>query len=438
MNDNVGLLPYIVYKKAGWDPLSFLGDVAGSFIGGIFGLGSSAMQSSAASEMSESQRKWQEQEWTRQFEMTNERQDELNEYASPANQSARMREAGFNPAAIASGSTNTVAQPTPTTTQVPHASPQTTPITPSQIGVASVFESIGSLIKNLASAKKDGADTTRIQSLLQVQLDNAFEELNLKRILVETNKLDLSIKKLTKDATVNKAFEEYLYLVGKTCSEYALGKQLSSQGDLNVAMEKFYNTLEGLTFEQKMQAIIMTSNYQRLLDSTIKRNEGSAAASYASVGMYQSQTEYNYALAQTENLMREGKITMQQLQNESIRIANTVGSSNMRTFVATEQDRLKALVSEYERQGFITETARANMQQAITNANWSEIEKYLGAMSQALNTVTGIYNAGSMRIGSLSQLQRNQVQSEFNRILDSHWSPNEPKPIHGFGYNVNQ
>lgn len=351
MNDNVGLLPYIVHKKAGWDPLSFLGDVAGAFIGGVFGLGSSAMQSSAASEMSESQRKWQEQEWTRQFDMTNERQDELNEYASPANQAARMREAGFNPSAIAAGSSNTVAQPTPTTTQVPHASPQTTPITPSQIGVASVFESIGSLVKNLASAKKDGADTTRIQSMLQVQLDNAFEELNLKRILVETNKLDLTIKKLTKDATVNKAFEEYLYLVGKTCSEYALGKQLSSQGDLNVALDKFYNTLEGLTAEQKMQAIIMTSNYQRLLDSTILRNEGSAAASYASAeesyahaGLFTEET----GLRAVERAIAEGSKDEQILAKLDELAAKRFKSQKEAKETYLELERLRKIADAYD------------------------------------------------------------------------------------------
>lgn len=375
-------------------------------------------------ELSEFEHQLQRDEWTRQFNMENQ-------YNSPVNQAKLMQEAGFNPAAIAaSGNVSTPA---------PAASPSN--ITPFSYsapqGMSSssqLFEALASLNNSLSKTVGTGLDVEKQQKMIGVMFDSAFADLQGKRYGNAMSKLLLDLREKWGDSQEAAKYREILShaalldLQGQ--SEQAHKLLMSSMEELYKSQDKRINAELPYVVPQILTIMDYYSSHSAL-------NRAKSAEAYSAAGMYQSQTEYNNALVQTENQLREGKITMQQLQIESMRIANTVGSSNMRTFVATEQDRLRALVSEYERQGFITETTRANMQQAITNANWSEVEKYLGAMSQALNTVTGVYNAGSMRIGSMSQMQRNQVQSEFNRILDSHWSPNEPKPIHGFGYNVN-
>lgn len=422
-------------------------DILDTVTGGIFGLGSTGLNIAASRELQEDAQEFQRDEWTRQFNLSNQRQDELissqREYESPAAYMQRLRKAGLNPSALLQSGGSLLGQQVSPSVNMP--SGVTSPhFTPADIGFGQHFEAFGNFVKAMADAKKSGLDSELLRQTFDDNIRLLREKVFSQQLENYNKELDNYVNNEIKDVKVKRAFKDYDYLCTLEQNARFLGENVQADTSLKAAKELLTIAEKNLSEQQYQELSIIVRNKQRLLDSEITRNyasasasQASAAAFYAAAGMYQSQTEYNYALAQTENQMRDGKITLQQLQSESMRIANTIGSSNMRTFVATEQDRLKALVSEYERQGFITETARANMQQAITNANWSEVEKYLGAMSQALHTVTGVYNAGSMRIGSMSQMQRNQVQSEFNRILDSHWQPNEPKPIQGFGYNVN-
>lgn len=415
-------------------------DLFDTVTGGIFGLGSTGLSIAASRELQEDAQEFQREEWTRQFGLSNQRQDELissqREYESPAAYAARLRQAGLNPSALLQSGGSLLGQQVSPSVNMP--SGVTAPhFAPSDIGFGQTFEFFGNFVKAMADAKKSGLDSELLRQTFDDNILLLRERVFSQQLENVNKQLDNYVNNEIKDAKVKRAFKEYDYLCTLEQNARFLGENVKADTSLKAAQELLTVAQKELSGQQFQELSIIVRNKQRLIDSEITRNYASSSAYTAAAGMYQSQTEYNYALAQTENQMRDGRITLQQLQNDSMRIANTVGSSNMRTFVATEQDRLKALVSEYERQGFITETARANMQHAITNANWSEVEKYLGAMSQALNTVTGVYNAGSMRIGSMSQMQRNQVQSEFNRILDSHWQPNEPKPIHGFGYNVN-
>lgn len=420
--------------------MGLLGDILDTVTGGVFGLASTGLNMMGSQQLQDDAQQFQREEWTRQFNLSNQRQDELissqREYESPAAYMQRLRKAGLNPSALFPSGGSLLGQQVSPSVNMP--SGVTSPhFTPADIGFGQHFEAFGNFVKAMADAKKSGLDSELLRQTFDDNILLLREKVFSQQLENYNKELDNYVNNEIKNVKVKRAFKDYDYLCTLEQNARFLGENVKADTSLKAAKELLTIAEKNLSEQQYQELSIIVRNKQRLIDSEISKNYSYAAANSAAAGMFVSQTEYNYALAQTENQMRDGKITLQQLQNDSMRIANTIGSSNMRTFVSTEQDRLKALVSEYERQGFITETVRANMQQAITNANWSEVEKYLGAMSQALNTVTGVYNAGSMRIGSMSQMQRNQVQSEFNRILDSHWKPNEAKPIHGFGYNVN-
>lgn len=413
--------------------------IASAIIGGTAAtFGAIATSNSAETRQSQNQ-SWQTGEWTRQFDLTNEEydrrfaqsQDEWTrqaDYNSPVNQAERMREAGFNPSAMvgASGGSSAsqpISVPNPQVSSP--STPQISQVNGADTGLAQVIQAVGSVVKDIATASEKGLNTAYLQKTFDTRLRKAVADLDLAQLVVKGHQLEYFINDQLKDVRIQQAYGEYMNLCAKTYNEYLTGGEIESQTALNKAQAKLSATMENLKGWEAMQASILTANFQELLNARLEEmrsgsaaNRASASASNAQAGLFQSQKEYTDALTKTENALRQGRIDALELQNTSYRIANTVGASNMRTFVATESDRLTALISQYQREGYVTQEAAARALKAAKDNDWYEVKLFFDCLGQAAGSV------GSVG-GVINTAAKNKIHSRFNELYQSEVRMNE-------------
>lgn len=229
-----------VRPKIKCDPVSI---VFGSAISAIGGMASSSIAASEASSQNAKQRAWSSEEWTRQFEMEqaaqrynqanqlsdyreewNRQFDIQNQYNSPAAQAERLRAAGFNPAMMMANGVGSPSLPVSANVPQPASVPQPgTPVSgsfnPQYSAFADSIKAVGGLFKDLAEAKKNGAQTSEIEqtlshkvSLLVAQingqeLDNCIKELD-KHFLSKS--MPARVKKLIRICVMQKLVNKSL------------------------------------------------------------------------------------------------------------------------------------------------------------------------------------------------------------------------------------
>lgn len=360
LSDKVGVLPQLYYQRNGTGLL--LAGIVGAGISTVGAVGSSLIQSNAAASMNKETREWQEKEWSRQFELTNQRQDELNAeeraYNTPAANSQRLQEAGFNPAALAAGSSMQLSQASPDVTAHSPAMPQTVNATPNDMGVAKSFEALGSLVKNLASAQKDGADTSKIMALLDTEVKKAVQDLHLSEVVVAMHKQEYFYNDKAIPVKLKKLNEEYLNLAAKTYNEALTGKELVSRTAMLDAQKKLLDANSELSAVEKMRAAIIVANSQRLFDATIDELKtrsssqvASAAASYASAeesyahaGLFREET----GLRSVERAIAEGTKDEQIFAKLNELAAKKFKSQKEAKETYLELERLRKIADAYD------------------------------------------------------------------------------------------
>lgn len=125
------------------------------FIGGLFGASSASREARKNREFqsaeAEKARQWQANEWTRQFNLTNQ-------FNSPTEQMKRFAMAGLNPNLIYGSLVNGSASPTTPGTPIPTGSDASSAVGSS---VSSAFQSFGDIPLRRAQIENIEADTTK-------------------------------------------------------------------------------------------------------------------------------------------------------------------------------------------------------------------------------------------------------------------------------------
>ena len=136
------------FFDAGFGPLT-------GFIGGLFGASSASREARKNREFqsaeAEKARQWQSNEWTRQFNLTNQ-------YNSPTEQMNRFAMAGLNPNLIYGSIVNGSASPSTPGTPIPTGSDASSAVGSS---VSSAFQSFGDIPLRRAQIENIEADTTK-------------------------------------------------------------------------------------------------------------------------------------------------------------------------------------------------------------------------------------------------------------------------------------
>ena len=211
------------------DPVSI---VFGSAISAIGGMASSSIAASEASSQNAQQRAWSSEEWTRQFEMQqaaqrynqanqlsdyreewNRQFDIQNEYNSPAAQAQRLRAAGFNPAMMMANGASSTSVPVSANVPQPASVPQPgTPVAgsfnPQYSAFADSIKAVGGLFKDLAEAKKNGAQTSEIEQTLSHKVNLLVAQINGQELDNCIKELDKQFFSKSMPVRVKKAYQD--------------------------------------------------------------------------------------------------------------------------------------------------------------------------------------------------------------------------------------
>lgn len=290
-----------VRPKIKQDPVSI---VFGSAISAIGGMASSSIAASEASSQNAKQRDWASQEWTRQFNMEKASQiaqyktqladyrDEWtrqfnmqNEYNSPAAQAQRLREAGFNPAIMmANGASSTsvpVSAAMPQSPSVPQpGTPNAGNFNPQYSAFADSIKAVGSLFKDLAEAKKNGAQTTEIEQTLS-------HKVNLLVAQINGTELDNCIKQLDKDfmsksmpVRIKKAYQDLRNAeIAEQVSALTM-KEIDANVRLKASETLLNEILQDKSVKEKDLLIKQLGVFDQLTSENIKNLRSQTAKNY--------------------------------------------------------------------------------------------------------------------------------------------------------------
>lgn len=381
-------------------------------------------------------RQWQQDFWLTQFQLEKQQQELMfekenqrwidqfnmqNEYNDPKKQVQRLLSAGINPAAYyqainggnssasPSGSSG-AGSPNPSGGSSHGVSPLGLQSPNGVSSDAMMFSSIAQLADSVSKIGESVVGGYETVSKLQPTIDNMVSDTNLKQEQAAITAIQKSIQAAYgKDAAAADIWN-------KVASSYSL----VAQGDLAGAQKLYNEALIDLTNQEKFQknesfptVLSNMRKYGNYLDSQVLANKAGAAASYASAEASKASARLSDSLAETENALREGKVTALDLSNKLADVQRQLANRENLRDAATHQDKIIAIINQCEREGYVTEAAAAGARKAVTDANWSGVEHFVGCASQALSSVSqlgGVYNG---YIGNVVGAQRNAIQERF-------------------------
>lgn len=257
------------FFDGGFGPLTGL-------IGGLFGASSASQEARKNREFqsaeAEKARQWQANEWTRQFNLTNQ-------FNSPSEQMKRFAMAGLNPNLIYGSIVNGSASPSTPGTPIPTGSEASSAVGSS---IASAFQSFGDIPLRRAQIENIEADTTK-----------KLSEANLSDSNKASVDFSTQLQKDLRNFTVGTARNNYL----NGLQDYEIKKVFKKTQDVQLEILKdgkkwlgqkpYYDILYSIS---QMNALDKDAEYKaeakRLLGYNAETNRISANASYLNATSY--------------------------------------------------------------------------------------------------------------------------------------------------------
>lgn len=336
----------------------------------------------------EKQRQWQSDEWSRQYAIQrDEWYNQLNayqqaqwqqylkqaEYNSPVNQVARLKQAGLNPSAVlggsgssglvsaATGNMSSVGSPSvPTGGTVSGASASMPSQIPMQGYQTGILQSMGSVLKDLASASKDNMLTSPMVAYIGSQLVGQ----NLKN---EWQQFENEVMSQVKDTRVKQAFQD----LQNSFADYALKSAMSENYSADTLLkdaERALKIAQKYCTDEQFKEISFRVAHQFetwQLDQQLKQSQ--KVNNYASAN-------YSNALATTEDKLRDFKVTHAELINGYQGIVNDIAANEWKVSDATVEQKIKTvstqLIEQAKREGVLTSQAISAAEKAVKENDW--------------------------------------------------------------------
>lgn len=385
---------------------------------------SQASQNAWQSAENEKDRLWQQQEWLRQFTKQNEQWkkqfDIQNEYNDPSAIIERLRNAGINPAAAigqlsgtgglaAAGGSGQVSSPGqfPSHSVMPIGLQNPTSV----FNPSDMLQGISSLINARTNAKRLGLDT----DYQNATLESVVEKLKADKQYQEKAAALQDTMNIIQKAVGQKHIQAKIdNLLAQAALYDSQGKTQESQQALNYAMEVLTKTKNGIIQEVKPLLITNLSRIGSLYKSETVLNYAKADESHSSAAHLD-------ALTKTIDDMRDGQIYGQTLSNEISEFNKKIISRQNDFEEATYADKLWQFALVAREQGYITEKAKVDLQKAMQDKDWNQIEHFMSCLESATRSFSNVAKP-------LNGAQRNSIAEKFNELYSS---PRYSRTEHG-------
>lgn len=378
-----------------------------------------AQQNAWQSSENEIDRNFQRDYWTHNFAAENDewwkRFHEQNKYNSPSEQVSRLMAAGINPSAAlnsisdsglaaAGGSSNVTSPSLPG----PHS---VTPIgLQNPVGVSSdaqLFSSIAQLADSLSKGLQTGINWDRQQKVVGAEVENIIADTNQKRESANQTKLQSDIISMfgSKQAAAN---------ILKTISE---SQNFEAQGRYADASSALQDAVRALTDEKRFAlseqrpAILQQLNADiKRLNSQTELNRVSAKEAITRSEVNISQASYFDALAATENLLRDGRYTAQELVNSLDGVQLRMSERRDNNELITNKEREIAIVNSLAREQLINESTRQQIVKAVEDNNWNAYEHYIGVVRETIGAASDVI---SVPLGQMNHAEKLKLQRDI-------------------------
>lgn len=362
----------------------------------------------------EKQRIWQSEEWQRQYgqqrtewyrQLAAQQQAQRNQfdyeanYNSPQNQARRLSAVGLNPSAMVnqSGQSGFVSAATGNISSAPSPSVPTggtvsgsaasvgsgRGFTPPQLNLGSLAE--------IGTFAKDFSDAAKTNKSLQLVLDNLAADLLGKKLSNDGLDIQNWIAKNTKDSKVLQSFADLQNTMSEVAYRVKLGENIDADTLLKKSESFLTDAKKRLTdkeFEHlQLQVDTFMDNFAMEMNvrkSMVQKNNADAA--------------YGFALAKSENELREFKVKNQKLLNTYQGYLNDMAKNDAWISNNTNKERLDKVIAELTEQakqaGIFTEQHIEALENARKNNQWYELRVLLGPLIGFFNST--VSNAGSI------------------------------------------
>ena len=395
----VGDLTNVLGSAAG--VMSPIGAIAGgvSALGNLFG----SDPSDKAAALAEKQHQWdveenqknrdfQRDEWTRQFNMTNE-------YNSPEATKARLTSAGLNGSAILNGSGSAIGQSSASPSAPSGASGlNAMPDVVSQVGFQSQ-ESLFRRLSMLGDLAKGAALLPETKAKLSAEVENVLADSKFKQIKTDSEKFMLEVERLFKPFEKSAGLRLAIQNVALTDAETRLALangELANEEKENKVQERLLIIAKRSLSEKEFEKLKIELNWLNLekkqaiqeSKSRVSVNNASARQSNATA----DQIEFFNSINNRPDV-----------KHELVRAARAAGEAAVN---ANKISKAQAKQMDY----LVEQAAFATDMQEFTY--WSDqIQSIIGSIGDAASS---IYGAGALRqlisLRSLQMLQRSHVQ----------------------------
>lgn len=362
-------------------------------------------------------RNFQRDYWTHTFEKTNEewwkRFHEENKYNSPSEQVSRLIAAGINPAAalnsisdagLASpGGSSNVASPS---IPGPHS---VTPVGLNPInGITSdaqLFSSIAQLADSLSKGLQTGINWDRQQKVVGAEVENIIADTNQKRESANQTKLQSDIISMFGS---KKAAADILKTISESQNFEAQGRYADASSALQDAVRALTDEKRFALSEQRPVILQQLNADIKRLNSQTELNRASAKEAITRSEVNISQASYFDALASTENLLRDGRYTAQELANSLDGVQLRMSERRDNNELITNKEREIAIVNSLAREQLINESTRQQIVKAVEDNNWNAYEHYIGVVRETIGAASDVISVplGQMNHADKLKLQR--------------------------------
>lgn len=315
-------------------------------------------------------------------------------YNSPIKQMQRLKEAGINPAvafgqnlATSAGNSNAstpaaVGVPTP---QAPHVSPVPSPIAGVSEAITSNIVGLAQAIGSVSNAKRQDAETDRINALLKSEMDRLQAEAEGQRIVNSINEIQKEMNEWKYTLDIQYSERERVATIKNLVSQYELNIAKKETEAADALLKKIQEKLSSKEYEilqEKAPLLIQELREQiellREKQSTEKAYQNQANAS----------ARLSSAQASTVNALRDSQVRLshadaQTREKEYALFLNTY--ENM----MTQSD----IMTDIQRQTL--ESLGEQLEAARRSNDWGTIRELTGIISQFVSVSFNYSNTNS-------------------------------------------
>lgn len=377
----------------------------------VLGFVSSQNNIAAQKDMMREQNQWQSSEndksrdfqrdlWRYQFDLENE-------YNNPSNQIKRLMAAGINPAAI-------LGQNGSAPLGVPAANPSTATgmtVTPQQVtgfthpNLANFGSTIAQLMEAAARVSDSNLSTTqkaKVESEVSKNLAIADE--------ASANAARTNIVSQIEASNLDNEFK------AKIANLAALTAKYEADGNYAQA-SKIVKDLEGelMRIDVKYAPQLKVASLNQTKALTSYYNQKAASEPYVRQNL-QASTRYTNALRETENQLRESKVSISEYQAKIAELVQLSSESDYRIQLSTENDRINGIIQDMYNKKLINDIAYQNYMHASTENKWQEFQYIMNISNEVFRSITGAVNAKANLMDAMNGEIGNQYRHEFNQL----------------------